>query len=359
MPHVLVTGANGFIGNILVEVLLDQGHQVTAVDWMIYGPDPLAPLMDRPGFRLVREDIRFLDPQVLEDVDAICDLAAVSNDPAGDISPDITRSINFLARKRLGLLAKAYGVKHYLLASSCSVYGAGHEADCTEKSAVNPLTEYARCNQLAEEALLKLNDDGFAVTVFRNATVFGLSRRMRFDLAVNIMTYHAAEKGCLVVNGDGRQFRPFVHVRDVAMAMALAIKAPLEKVAGEVYNLSGCNITIAELAQLIKETLPVPVDVEFSPADMDHRDYRVNADKVREELGFEPRTSVAEGILEVYHAVRSKETVPDLNSRTLDVYRALIEAGKLGMEPYATGPGARRGDRSSGGASDVGRSSGV
>lgn len=342
MAHVLVTGANGFIGNILVETLLTRGHRVTALDWMIYGPEPLAPFAHESGFKLVNCDVRELDPSILEGVDAICDLAAVSNDPAGDLDLEITRSINFKARRRLGLLAKAYGVKRYLLASSCSVYGAGHETDCTEESKVNPLTEYALCNRLSEEALFKLNDADFSVTAFRNATVFGLSRRMRFDLAVNIMTYHATEKGALVVNGDGRQNRPFIHVRDVARAMAMAIEAPTELVAGQIFNLSCGNITIAELAHEIKNTLPIPVEVTFSPADMDNRDYRVNADKVERVLGFKPMVTVAMGIREVFDAVRSGETRLVFNTRTLDVYKALVDAGKLTADSFTETPPQHR-----------------
>jgi nucleoside-diphosphate-sugar epimerase len=340
--HVLVTGGNGYIGNALVETLLSRGHRVTVVDWMVYGPGPLAPFMNDPRFRLLAADVRHLDPEVLGGVDVICDLAALSNDPSGDLDVEITRSINFRARRRLGLLAKAYGVKRYLLASSCSVYGAGHETDCTEESKVNPLTEYALCNRLSEEALFKLNDADFAVTAFRNATVFGLSRRMRFDLAVNIMTYHATTKGKLVVNGDGSQNRPFIHLRDVARAMAMAIEAPVEKVAGEIFNLCHGNVTIKELADDIVRTLPEPVEVTYSPADMDNRDYRVNADKVKEVLGFVPEISVADGILEVFNAVRSGGTELSFETRTLDVYKRLVDAGTLTAEKFTDLPKLRR-----------------
>jgi nucleoside-diphosphate-sugar epimerase len=340
--HVLVTGGNGYIGNALVETLLDSGHRVTVVDWMVYGPSPLAPFMNDARFRLVAADVRHLDPDLLSGVDVICDLAALSNDPSGDLDKDITRSINFQARRRLGLLAKAYGVKRYLLASSCSVYGAGHSADCTEESTVNPLTEYALCNRLSEEALFQLNDADFAVTAFRNATVFGLSRRMRFDLAVNIMTYNATTKGELVVNGDGRQNRPFIHLRDVARAMAMAIEAPREKVAGEIFNLCYGNVTIKELADDIQRTLPIPVKVTYSPADMDNRDYRVDATKAERVLGFKPRMSIADGILEVYQAVTDGRTELSFETKTLDVYKRLVDQGKLSATDFTELPRRRK-----------------
>lgn len=327
--HILVTGGNGYIGNALVEELLGLGHRVTVVDWMVYGPAPLAPFMNDPRFRLVVADVREMDPALLEGVDAICDLAALSNDPSGDLDQALTRSVNFEARRRLGLLAKAYGVKRYLLASSCSVYGAGHEADCTEESPVNPLTEYALCNRLSEEALLKLNDDSFSVTCFRNATVFGLSRRMRFDLAVNIMTYHATAKGSLTVNGDGLQNRPFIHLRDVARAMSMAIEAPGDKVSGQIFNLCSGNVTIKELAEAIHTTLPEPVTINWSPGDVDHRDYRVDATKAERVLGFTPRYSIVDGIREVFDAVRSGAVDRTFETITLDVYRELMKDGRL------------------------------
>lgn len=335
MGHILVTGGNGYAGSVLVDRLLAAGHEVTAVDWMVFGENPLAPHRDNPRFRLLRHDVRSLPPRALEGVDAICDLAALSNDPAGELDAELTRDINLHARARLGRMAKAMGVGRYVLASSCSVYGVNAGAVATEDSPTNPQTVYAGCNRDAEEALLALSDDAFAVTTLRNGTMFGLSRRMRFDLVINVMTLNAFKEGKLYINGDGRQHRPFIHVGDVARAFTHVLESPAEKVRGRIYNLGIDNLTIAELARLVRETLPVPVDIEFRPSDADNRDYTVSFDKMRKELGFVPEVRVGEGIMEVFIALVTGRTTDSFETRTLDVYSALIKTDQMRLYTVA------------------------
>jgi len=327
----LVTGGNGYIGNILVDQLLKDEHEVTVVDWMVFGEHPLAGHRGNPKFRLVRQDIRSLPPRVLSDVDVVCDLAALSNDPSGELDVTLTREINYEARARLARIAKAVGVKRYLLASSCSVYGVNGGEVADETSDVRPQTVYAECNVLSEKALLALSDKDFAVTAFRNATVFGLSRRMRFDLVINIMTLAACKNGRLEIHGDGKQHRPFVHAQDVAAGFCAAIRAPVEKIEGEIFNLGVGNYTVGEIAAMVKETLPIAIEIDYAPSSADNRDYTVSFDKVKKVLGFEPKVTVREGIIEVFIALQTGRTHDSFETRTLDVYSALIKADQIGL----------------------------
>jgi len=329
VAHVLVTGGAGYAGSALVDRLLADDHKVTVVDWMVFGEHPLQTHKENPNFTLLRHDVRSLPPRALDGVDVICDLAALSNDPAGELDTELTRDINFHARARLGRIAKALGVKRYILASSCSVYGVNAGAIADENSPTVPQTVYAECNQEAEDALLALSDKNFAVTCFRNGTMFGLSRRMRFDLVINVMTLNAFKNGKLFVHGDGKQHRPFIHLRDVARAFAHVIDSPVEKVEGRIFNLGVDNMTIADLAENVKTVLPLPVELEFVPASADNRDYTVSFDAMHNDLGFMPETQISEGIMEVFIALRTGRTTDSFETRTLDVYSALIMTEQL------------------------------
>jgi len=232
-------------------------------------------------------------------------------------------------------MGKAMGVTRYILASSCSVYGVNAGAVATEDSPTNPQTVYAECNRDAEQALLALSAPDFAVTALRNATMFGLSRRMRFDLVINAMTLDAFKGGTLHINGDGRQHRPFIHVRDVARAFTHVLTSPAESVQGQIYNLGVDNLTIAELARRVHDTLPVPIDVRFRPGDADARDYTVSFDKIRNALGFVPEVKVNEGIMEVFIALVTGRTMDSFETRTLDVYSALIKTDQMRLYSVA------------------------
>ncbi len=335
MAKVLVTGGGGYIGTILTGQLLDAGHEVIVLDWFVFGSDRLDAYRGNPGLSLINQDVRYISPDMLKGVDVICDLAALSNDPAGDLDPDLTRQINFSARARLGLMAKAMGVKRYILASSCSVYGANGDVAATEDSPVNPITTYAECNVLAEEALLALSDDNFAVTCLRNATAFGLSPRMRFDLVINIMTMNAVKERKIIIHGDGEQHRPFIHIADISRAFMHSISASHDVIAGQIFNLGVDNMKISDLARILARTLPVDVDISFQPNDADARDYTVSFDKMRSRLGLEPQVQITDGILEVYFAIMSGRTADTPDTRTVELYRKTIAEGKINSSPIA------------------------
>ena len=203
---VLVTGGGGYIGSILLRTLLEQGYYVTCLDRLFFGIAPIKDIADE--IHLIKADIRWFQPDILKDIDAVCDLASLSNDPSGELDPKKTLDINYRGRVRVAKLSKKQGVSRYILASTCSVYGYQNET-LTEESTPNPLTTYARANMLAEKEVLSLSDESFSTTVLRQATVYGVSPRMRFDLAINGMVLGFYKHGQVPIMRDGKQWRPF------------------------------------------------------------------------------------------------------------------------------------------------------
>ena len=204
---VLVTGAGGYIGATLVDQLLAAGKRVVGFDRYFFGESLLGDTLQHPSFTLRRKDMRQIEASDFAGVDAVCDLAALSNDPAGALDEKLTYAINHEARARSAELAKRAGVSRYLLASSCSVYGSGDGAVLTEASTPEPISTYAHANLKAEIDILRLADSAFTVAALRQATVFGLAKRMRFDLVVNLMTINAVQKRKIFVMGGGRPAR--------------------------------------------------------------------------------------------------------------------------------------------------------
>jgi nucleoside-diphosphate-sugar epimerase len=327
--HVLVTGAGGYIGSVLSAALIDQGNTVTAVNRYFFGEETISPLLPSNRLSIVRDDIRDLSPKMFEGVDAVFDLAALSNDPAGDLEPALTESINNKGRAHVARCAKAAGVKHYVLSSSCSVYGHGERRALDERSKPSPITTYARANLRAEEETLALGDEHFICSVLRNATVFGLSPRMRFDLVVNLMTLNAVQKGKIFVLGGGHQWRPLIHVRDVAQAFLAVLNADPEKVKGQIFNIGLDNYQVLTVAYMVRETLPFRIDIEIAPDDADKRDYNVSFDKIKTKLGFGAKVTIPEGIHEVYEALKMGVVSATPETVTVGWYRSIIEAEKL------------------------------
>lgn len=320
MSHVLVTGGGGYIGSTLVPMLLDEGHRVRVVDRFFFGKDKLDP---HERLDVVVEDTRRISEAHLDGIDAVIDLAAISNDPSGELFQNATWAINHRARARCAQLAKERGVARYILPSSCSVYGF-QTADtvASEESVTNPLTTYAKANLAAEIDVLALHDNSFSPVVLRQATVFGYSPRMRFDLAINGMTFGAWKTGHLPLMRDGSQWRPMVHVRDTASAMLHMMAAP-EEVAGQVFNVgSEENVyQIGPLGKLVADTIPGNVEIEWY-GDPDHRSYRVAFDKI-EATGWKASHDARVGVAEIVTALENGDTDRTTDTITLDWYQAL------------------------------------
>ncbi len=328
MKTVLVTGAAGYIGSVLTPMLLEQGYSVVAVDRFFFGTETLPP--ETSELRILQQDIRWLKQSVFEGVDAVIDLAALSNDPAGELDPNKTLEINHLGRVGVARLAKEMGVKRYILPSSCSIYGFQEEI-LDEDSPVNPLTTYAKANWQAEQDILPLSDDDFCVVVIRQATVYGLSPRIRFDLAINGMVKGFFTNGKIPILRDGAQWRPFVHVKDTTRAMELMLKAPHSLVNGQIFNVGSDdqNVQIMPLAEMVAEAIDVPFEYEWygSP---DDRSYRVDFQKIRETLGFETSHTPRDGAREIYLALQEGKVDPnDPRTITVQWYRQLLEMQRI------------------------------
>ncbi len=321
MARILVTGAGGYIGATLVPMLLERGYGVRAVDRFFFGADLLP---SDSALEVIREDTRRLRAEHFAGIDHVIDLAAVSNDPSGKFFQEATWEINHRARARTARLAKQAGVKRYILPSSCSIYGF-HPEDIilNEKSPTNPLTTYAKANLEAEREILPLADDKFCSIVIRQATVFGYSPRMRFDLAINGMTYGAWKTGVLPLMRDGSQWRPFVHVKDTSAAMCLLLEADRSAVSGQRFNVGAeeNNYQLGPLAEIIVKTLPKPAKIEWY-GDPDHRSYRVSFDKLKS-LGFKCKYSARDGAMEVYQALESGKIEQSSRTITLEWYKEL------------------------------------
>ena len=326
--RILVTGGAGYIGSVLTRLLIEKGHNVTCLDRFFFGTDPIKDITEK--ITLLKDDIRWFKPEILKGTDAVLDLASLSNDPSGELDPQKTMEINYRGRVRVANLAKKHGVSRYILASSCSVYGF-QPGTITEESSLNPLTTYAKASVNAEKEVLPLADKNFSVTVLRQATVYGLSPRMRFDLAVNGMVLGFYKNHQIPIMRDGKQWRPFIHVKDTSNAFIKTLESDPELVNHQIFNVGtdDQNTQIFDLAQLIAESINIPFKYEWygSP---DTRSYQVSFSKIRKTLNYETSYTSREGAREIYDALKTGVLNPD-DPRTITVkwYKNLLETPSL------------------------------
>jgi nucleoside-diphosphate-sugar epimerase len=325
----LVTGGAGYKGIPLTEHLLEKGNKVVCLDRYFFGEEPLEKIRKNKNFTSIQDDIRWFDPKILENVDVVIDLAALSNDPSGELNPSKTLDINYLGRVRVAKLSKEYGVKRYIFASSCSVYGFNTEI-LDEKSDTNPLTTYAKSAVMGEKDVLHLADKDYTVTCLRFATVYGLSPRMRFDLAINAMSLILYRTGKIMVMRDGKQWRPFIHVRDVARAYETVSTADPEIVNGQILNVGSNeqNYQIYPLAEELGESLGKPYAIEWY-GDPDKRSYRVNFDKITNNLDFHIKYTPNDAAKEIYKAIDEHRVDDNIRTKTVEWYKYLTESEKL------------------------------
>ncbi len=283
---ILVTGSKGFIGSNLVSVLMERGHELTTLDTGFYEDGLLYPNGIGGGVRHLRKDIREVRLQDLEGHDAIVHLAELSNDPLGRHNEKITYEINHQGSVKLAELAKAAGVERFVYTSSCSVYGVQNGEDFkTETSETHPQTAYARCKVWVERDLSAMADDSFSPTFLRNATAYGASPYIRFDIVLNNLAGLAYTTHEIAMTSDGTPWRPLVHVLDICDAIACTLEAPRDVVHNETFNVGDTreNYQVREIAEIVAGAIP-GCDVKLGNSDGDNRSYRVSFDKIRERL---------------------------------------------------------------------------
>ncbi|MDY6775298.1 MAG: NAD-dependent epimerase/dehydratase family protein [Halobacteria archaeon] len=310
----LVTGGAGYIGNYIVEELLENGHEVRVLDSMLWGDNALEPFSDNENLEVREGDIRHIEDlsYALEDMEAVIHMAGIVGDPACGVNEQATQAVNVEATKSLVEVCKLHDIERLLFASSCSVYGASELMELNEGSYLNPLSLYAETNIESEEIILHethdmFSDNDITPTILRLGTIFGWARRMRFDLVVNLLTAKAVLEDDIPVYG-GEQYRPLVHVHDAARAFVAALEADEEKVDHEIFNVgdNDLNHQIKEVGRIVEENVE-DAEVRFVEHKEDDRTYRVNFDKINHILGWEAEYDIADGVQEIKEWMKEED----------------------------------------------------
>lgn len=303
--RLLLIGGAGYIGSVLCQHLLEAGHEVVCLDRFFFGLDTVEGLVDK-GLKIIRDDTRQVSSQIFENIDVVVQLAGLSNDPSADLNPQWTTSINLEGVIHAARMARQGGVKRYIFFSSCSIYGHAQHLPVTEESPCHPVSLYAKCKLEAEIELVKLASPHFAVSIMRNATVYGLSPRMRYDLIINSMTWHAFKNKKIFILGGGQQWRPLIHVKDICRAVETIMNAPTAAVNMRVFNVGSNeqNYRVHEVATKVQQMMPETV-LETVPEDADKRSYNVSFDRIQSELGFVARYSPEDAIRDIRDALVS------------------------------------------------------
>ncbi len=306
---VFVTGGAGYVGSVLVPKLLNQGYHVRVLDLFLYGEDIFNAVKDDPKLETIKGDMR--DRALLERVipgsDAVIHLACISNDPSFELDPELGKSINYDAFIDLANVSRESGVKRFIYASSSSVYGIKDEEHVTEDLPLEPLTDYSKYKMMCEEYLNENKGDMVALTL-RPATVCGYSPRLRLDLTVNILSNHAYNNRVIKVFG-GEQQRPNLHIEDMTDLYLKTLVWVDEDINGKIYNAGYQNYKVKEIAKMVQDIIGDDVDIVTTPTD-DNRSYRVNSDKIKNELGFEPSHTIEDAIQDLFQAFKDNK-IPD------------------------------------------------
>ncbi len=332
--RVLVTGHLGYIGSVMAPHLLKAGYDVVGLDSGYYADCTFVP--DQATIPAIRKDVRDVTPEDLRGIDAVVHLAALSNDPIGNLDETWTEEINHRASVQLAEVAREAGVRRFLFSSSCIMYGMSEAADVTEESPLDPQTTYARSKVKSERAISELTSDSFSPTYLRNGTIYGVSPRMRFDTVLNNFVGMAAATRKLVVHSDGQPWRPVVHVQDVARAFERVLAAPAEDVHNQAFNTGAnhLNHRVGELAQIVVDTVPGCVlEVRADPS-ADQRTYRADFGKfARTFPDFKFKWTAQSGARELYSAFRAVGLTPELFAdkrfTRLKWLRHLLDTGSL------------------------------
>jgi nucleoside-diphosphate-sugar epimerase len=335
--RVLVTGHNGYIGSVLVPRLEQSGHAVVGLDSDLFAECTFGPVPPPP--ESVHKDVRDVDADDLAGFDAVIHLAAVCNDPVGNLNPQATYDINHLASVRVAEAAKEAGVQRFLFASSCSLYGKAGDDMLDERAGFAPVTAYGESKVLAERDISLLADDSFSPTYLRNATAFGASPRLRVDVVVNNLVGYAETTGEILIQSDGTPWRPLVHVQDISSAFLAALHAPRSLVHDEAFNVgaSSENYRIREVAQIVEDVVPTARATFAENGGPDKRSYRVDCSKIARVLPeFEPRWPVRAGVEELHEAYgRNGLTFEEFTGTRylrINQVRELQSAGRLDDE---------------------------
>ncbi|MFL5800076.1 MAG: NAD-dependent epimerase/dehydratase family protein [Actinomycetota bacterium] len=328
--RVLVVGGAGYVGSVLVRRLLDRGYQVTVMDALLYGDEGISDLYGNPALDVVIGDLRNLEAVVsaVRGTDAVVHLGALVGDPACELDEDLAVEVNLEATRTLAAIARGLGIRRFVFASTCSVYGATDEL-LDESSHLAPVSLYARTKMESERLLLSMNGGTFAPVILRFGTFFGASPRARFDLVVNLLAAKAVREGELTVFG-GDQWRPFLHVEDGAEAIIACVEAPEPSVAYQVFNVGADeqNHTMAEMGQIVASAVP-GARLRIEPPNAVEANYRVSFERIRTNLGFLARRTIADGVAEIRDDILSGR-VEDYTVARYSNVRALVE-GETGQ----------------------------
>lgn len=319
MQSVLVIGGGGYVGSQLVPKLLSAGYEVSVFDTFWYGRDHFA---THPHLDLIQADMRDTNSvaEAMKNKDVVIHLACISNDPSFDLNPMLGKSVNLDSFLPIVNRAKQSSIHHFIYASSSSVYGIKDDERVTESLSLEPLTDYSRFKAACEDILLNEVSSEFTTTIIRPATICGVSTRQRFDLVVNILAANAIEKRVIKVFG-GAQFRPNLHIEDMADAYLAVLQSDKSFIDKEIFNVGGKNLTVSEIAESVQRVIDSSIPIEFQET-QDMRSYRVDSTKIFKTIGFEPKRGIDDAIADIKKAFANKTFSNVLNnSKYINILR--------------------------------------